>query len=513
MAASTRRPTSWTLRKSFWNRIALFKFRGNKPVAIPIPSDNTRPIEAVPLVSQFPGIPIANILVGDSVPEDEASKPTQVFYAFQVKMYSSYSPMQSGLPSIDQDPKKALDEAFTARHRKHFSVPTLPTEYAGETEPDLGFLAVAGPYSGYLEKAPRGGYQWDLQDLSNYEYYEGLYPLGVTVRFGVDERSRTLQAEEITSTLGVHTPTDPQWGLAKKIALCAVSTHVSLVRHFNWVHLASGAHLAIATRNHLPQNHPLCRLLWPHIFGSQFSNSLVTNGQMAKGGDFDSIFSFTHEGMCKLFSRTYEAFKIIVNDPLRDADRRGITGGEFDTPSLNNLKDLFDVIHSHTTRYIDLYYNSDEEIRQDEPLQIFLTQLDTLIPNGIEGVVGNTVTLAKVSRLIASCIYLGTVQHDLLGTSMWNYQMWVYKQPVRVYKDGRREPLDVYQRLVNANFNLNVSRRKLMDDFSYLGLDQKGRDAFTAFKEDLMALQAKMEGENFAFWKIYPRMLEANMNA
>ena len=29
-----------------------------------------------------------------------------------------------------------------------------------------------------------------------------------------------------------------------------------------------------------------------------------------------------------------------------------------------------------------------------------------------------------------------------------------------------REPLDVYQRLVNANYILNVHRRALMDDFS-----------------------------------------------
>ena len=32
------------------------------------------------------------------------------------------------------------------------------------------------------------------------------------------------------------------------------------------------------------------------------------------------------------------------------------------------------------------------------------------------------------------------------------------QEPVRLYRDGRREPLDVYQRLINANFILNVTR-------------------------------------------------------
>ncbi|HEU5240322.1 MAG TPA: hypothetical protein VFU37_24515, partial [Pyrinomonadaceae bacterium] len=86
-------------------------------------------------------------------------------------------------------------------------------------------------------------------------------------------------------------------------------------------------------------------------------------------------------------------------------------------------------------------------------------------------------------------------------------------QPVRVYQDGRREPLDVYQRLVNANFNLNVSRARLMQDFGYLALDRKGADAFRIFRYELQQLQQEMEQEPFACWKIYPNILETNINA
>jgi hypothetical protein len=84
---------------------------------------------------------------------------------------------------------------------------------------------------------------------------------------------------------------------------------------------------------------------------------------------------------------------------------------------------------------------------------------------------------------------------------------------VRLYRDRDREPKDVYQRLVNANFNLNVKRAQLMQDFSYLALDNRGADAFRQFKAALEALQARLEAEPFAYWKMYPNILEANINA
>ena len=123
------------------------------------------------------------------------------------------------------------------------------------------------------------------------------------------------------------------------------------------------------------------------------------------------------------------------------------------------------------------------------------------------------ITIEGAARLIAAFIYMATVEHEILGTGLWNYQMWTHIQPVRVYKNGQREPLDVYQRLVNANFNLNVNRARLLQDFGYLALDANGAHAFRKFKEELQALQGRLEQEPFAHWKMYPLILEANINA
>ena len=99
---------------------------------------------------------------------------------------------------------------------------------------------------------------------------------------------------------------------------------------------------------------------------------------------------------------------------------------------------------------------------------------------------------------------------------MWNYQLWTHRQPPRIYKnckDHPREPLDVYQRLVNANYILNVRRRALMYDFSYFGLDPLAKAAMFEFQKDLATLQAKMDSQPRAIWLVYPSALSVNINA
>src|SRR5213593_2582468 len=237
----------WPLRRRFWNFIATLKFRSNKPAVIQIPGEDPQKLKPVAFASQFPDIPISNILVADRVPADEASLLKFYFYKFQVGMYSLFSPMQSGLPQIDSDPQKALDGAYTSSHRRCFPLPVLPDEY--KVSVDLGRLAVASPYACYVKRATDDGYHWDWRALDGYERHSGLRSLGARVLFQVNQAGRRLEAARIDCELGSCRPGDSGWDLARKIALCAATTHLSLVRHFNWVHLACGAPLAIATRN------------------------------------------------------------------------------------------------------------------------------------------------------------------------------------------------------------------------------------------------------------------------
>ncbi len=507
----------WFVRRGFWNVLAWGKITASKQLDIPLPSTERDFIEPKPMFEAIPEIPVHNVMVcaRADIPREERVRLNAIFYRLQVWLYTAFSPMQPGLPPIDADPKVALKQAFTRLHRTRFRAPELPAEYLGS--PDLGSLAVRGPYACYTTQVDEDTWAWDLLMLNDYEHAPGLTKIGSRVLFGLDPLRRSLKARRIECALGVIEPTDPRWDQACKIALCAASTHVSLVRHFNWVHLTGAAQLAVATRNRLSANHPLCRLLWPYIYATQQSNDIVTRGQMARGGDFENIFSFTFEGMCRLFEDNYLAYPHLVNDPEADGDVRGVRDAGFETPTQDNLEAIFDVMHGFVCEYLQTYFRQNSDtgpgaLQADEEALAWLEELNARIPNGV-GMRPDNVTWAGFARLLARQLYLVTAQHEILGSFMWDYQLWTHRQPARIYEDFRREPLDVYQRLVNANFNLNVRRRALMDDFTHLALDDRGKAAMSQFQRELSALQEAMDSRPRAVWQLRPRDLEVNINA
>ncbi len=510
----------WFVRRGFWNLIAWVKFRFAKPANIKLPPPDRWYIEPKPMIDAIRQIPLRNVAVCTraDIPKDERSLRNTIFFSAVVWLYTRWSPMQRHLPPIHKDPHVALKRAYRGIRRTLLDPPDMPAEYSGN--PDLGSLAVRGPFACYTTQVKDSAdWEWDLLSLKGYEHHDGLENIGSRVVFRLDKRRRALEAYRIECELGHIAPTDPQWGQACKMALCAASTHLSLVRHFNWVHLAGGAQLAIATRNCLPADHPLCRLLWPYIYGTQQSNDMVTRGQMVPGGDFETTFSLSFDGMCDLFDTTYLQYRHVVNDPERDGTARGVRNAGFDTPTQGNLEALFDTMLQFTLNYLKIYYSSNasgaNSVRSDQQLMAWLEELHKRVPNGV-GVTPTNVTRGTLARLLANQLYLVTVQHEILGSFMWNYQLWTHRQPARIYKDSQshpREPLDVYQRLVNANYILNVRRRTLMYDFSYFGLDPVAKAAMFEFQKNLATLQAQMDSRPRALWLVYPSALNVNINA
>ena len=131
-------------------------------------------------------------------------------------------------------------------------------------------------------------------------------------------------------------------------------------------------------------------------------------------------------------------------------------------------------MYAHARRYLHGCYPSDQDIGADAAVVAWVADLERRLPGGLGGVVGEELTVEGVARLAAILMHVGTVEHEVMGTGLWNYQVWTHVQPVRVHRDGRRDPLDTYQRLVNYNFMLNVRRAPLRQDLSYLAVDRAG---------------------------------------
>ena len=359
-------------------------------------------------------------------------------------------------------------------------------------------------------------WEWDLRVLDDYEYHPGLVKLGSRVLFGVDPLRRSLQARRIECKLGKIEPTDPQWNQACMIAMCAASTHLSLVRHFNWVHLAGAAQLAIATRNCLSANHPLCRLLWPFIFATQQSNDVVTRGR-CRAVATSRAFSASPSRECADCSTNLTLVTHISSMTPRPTVMRAGCAAPASSADAGQPRGFFDVMHRFVCNYLTDLLSAKCRRRPERCARrqrdAGLAQgMNARVPNGV-GVRPDDVTWDSLARLLARLLYLVTVQHETLGSAMWDYQVWPHRQPARVYEDLQRVPMDVYQRLINANYNLNVHRRALMDDYSHLALDDRAKAAMAQFQSELATLQEEMESRPYAVWRLYPRDLEVNINA
>lgn len=510
MVSRIGRCITWKVKRCIWNGLIVQKFRFSKPRRAPVPTDATRKVRRIPLVQRYRSIPISNVFVAARIPADENEILRLFACKIQAQLYRFFPPKGRDLASIDSDPETALAHAYTQGHERQWPAPEMPEEY--QCPIDLGQLAVAGPYFCYLQRSPEGGYEWDLQELGDYECHQGLRKLGVRVLFSVNETTRCLVPVRIDCELGTCTPSNSNWQLSQKIALCAATTHLNIVRHFTGIHLALVGQFAIATRNTLPADHSVRRLLWPHTWGAQYSNELITQLFMMQGGDFEEIFSFTHAGLCKLVANTYQKYDIRVIDPLVDVECRGISKGELDLPALENRLAHLDVFLSHTRRYLSRYYGCDQDVQNDIHIQEWVNELNRLIPGGVDRLLGNELGIEVMAKFIAAFIYAGTVEHEILGSGLWDYQLWTHVQPVRVYEDGRREPIDLYQRLVNYSFMFNVSRARLLQDLSDMALDAAGKEAFNSFLAELVALQKNLDAEDPGYWKISPRILEVSVN-
>jgi len=505
-------PLLWRIKKGFWTRWNVLRYTAAKERPIKLPRPNGRKIGLVPFAAAKKSLPMHNVRVFDKLPKEEDDWKLRVATALGLGLTRIFSPQMPNLPEISANPNQALDQAFTKRHRQKFRAPERPAAFHDPSGPDLGELALKGPYSIFLERLASGAMGWDLRFLSDFEHHRELQPIGVLVTFAETDNGG-LEATRIEGqAFGTVMPGDSEWDDARRLAVCAATTHLSLTRHFNYVHLVAANHWDVVARNHLPSDHPLYRLMWPHLTNGLYTNYGITQSQMLPDGDFVNIFSFTHAGLMEYFDTMHAAYDISVTDPDTDWNRRGLVGASIDCSSHRNLSELFAVMHDHSLRYLMAYYSSDEELAADEHVTAWVGALNRYVPNGVSALLGDPITRAGLARLVGAFIYEGNTIHDLAGTTLWDYQLWSDQNPVRMYSNGQRLPVDVYFRLINNNFGLQLKRAELLHDYGTVALDEKGRDLFHEFYEDCRALQDRYDQEPAGLWRMEPKNLEISMN-
>ncbi|WP_374527198.1 lipoxygenase family protein [Novosphingobium sp.] len=172
----------------------------------------------------------------------------------------------------------------------------------------------------------------------------------------------------------IFTPTvraDEQWGweIAKLIVQVADGNYHELFAHLAHTHLVIEA-VAVATRRHLAEVHPLWALLVPHFEGTLFINYEAATSLITPNGPIDRIFGGTIASSQQMAADARFAFDFNAKMLPHDLKARGVDDAGMlpDFPYRDDALLVWQAIHEWVQGYVGLYYAADSDVVGDTEL-------------------------------------------------------------------------------------------------------------------------------------------------
>ena len=320
----------------------------------------------------------------------------------------------------------------------------------------------------------------------------------------------------------VFLPTDSEftWTLAKMWFNHAdACVHLTLT-HLGFLHSNMEGIIMTAHRQ-LSLSHPVFKLLAPHFHLGVAVNQKITEKLHFSGsGWLEEIMSVSSEGFDELIRRYKTIWRMDIQGTLpADLRTRGV--GDTDILSQYHFRDdalaLWELIEVYVTRYLKLYYVSDEDIAEDWELQAWRKEI--VKPEaegglGMLGVPGDCDHFTKRSQVTQVCchvIYTCSVGHAATCFKQYDEYAFPPNYPTRLVGEPPRtkSPLleqDVLDYLPGKSTMLDTmmimkclseKHTKSLGDFerNYV-FDPKAVKVVKDFREDLKALSTTIKSKN-----------------
>ncbi|OQS03666.1 hypothetical protein THRCLA_04012 [Thraustotheca clavata] len=272
----------------------------------------------------------------------------------------------------------------------------------------LELLAFNGLGQHMLEKLP------DAHDDSSYygifmNYMDGLDVRPGYAKYGADAYfDRDGIITKIVRQGVTYQPKDAGWEYAKLCFRGSLITKVTAVDHLLGIHVTVANSLVTSSREQLPPNHPLRRLIKPFTFRTVIINHAASYALFWPKGMLHRAFALSLDGMQQTWEFGLANFKY-ETFPEHKA-RQNI-----DTATLPYHEDGIDywnIVHNFVSEYLDLYYKSDDSLLQDDSVVAFWEYLKSTLPKDSI----RPLTLVNLKDFIAHSIFLVSSMHNHLGT-------------------------------------------------------------------------------------------------
>ncbi|XP_034383390.1 hydroperoxide isomerase ALOXE3-like [Cyclopterus lumpus] len=217
-------------------------------------------------------------------------------------------------------------------------------------------------------------------------------------------------------------PSDSEtdWLLAKMFIKNVDSMDHEAVQHLMKTHFLAEVYTVAALRS-FSGIHPLYKLLIPHF---QYTLFINTDGRPTLFGPDGalSISSLGYDGLTELMRRALSETTYSSLCLPEDITARGLESIPNFYYRDDGLK-LWDIINSFVKAVVEYYYPSDSEVRKDNELQEWISEIFThgFLGNKASGFPESFHTVEEVIKFITMVIFTVTVQHAAVNNGQFDY--------------------------------------------------------------------------------------------
>ena len=342
-----------------------------------------------------------------------------------------------------------------------------------------------------------------------------------------------IQCHQSGSENPIFTPPPPgtpqkerwSWSIAKTIVQIADANYHELISHLGRTHLTIEPFI-IATARELAPNHPLTILLRPHFEGTLFINNAATVGLINQGGIVDATFGSTIDESLRITLEGVRGYPFSFNDSMlpKFFEQRGVDDVTKlpDYPYRDDAMLIWEAIHQWVDSYINIYYQSDEDIVNDSELQNWFESLiaddggrtkgfgEHSSSDGL-GIHTRTYLIDAVTLII----FTSSVQHAAVNFAQATYMSYAPNMPFAGYQPAPTEaqgstkndyfkllpPLEQAEAQMNITYTLGsiyytqLGQYQNKDEPPYFA-DKNIRQPLTVFQERLKEIETIIRDRN-----------------
>ncbi|KAF5870677.1 putative lipoxygenase protein [Botrytis fragariae] len=264
-----------------------------------------------------------------------------------------------------------------------------------------------------------------------------LHPLAIILDYRTNITDSLTLFNNRTSPTSpkTHEATDWPWRYAKQCAQVSDWHAHELGSHLTHTHLIEEG-IIISSHRHLPESHPVFRLLAPHWLKTLPLNAAARASLIPQV--IVNIDGLPSKGSLQMVCTQYETFDFVGSYIPHDLASRGFPLAELDAPKFHNyayarnMKHIWYILRRFVSGMLRPSYPSDSAVSSDTHLQDWCREIQS--EKGADIASFPTITtFDQLTDAVTMCIHIASTQHTAVNYLQDYYQAFIPNKPSALF--------------------------------------------------------------------------------